>query len=394
MKKYKSFIKEIALFTAFSTLFSLEIAASTVVLMVGPTDPIQGDTIIGQQQEFVKNFNKSFTVGKNEVVMLANKYGRIDVKTGAANQVSVSVRVRVNATSQEEAQKMFDRINIAFSNGPEFVKAETVIESQNDATIWRWNKAQTSDFAIDYEVVMPVNNRLDLSNKYGTSTIAALNAAVKIEHKYGDFKLDGATAAIVDVAYGGGQLGTISALNASVSYGKLTSPNVNALKMKSKYSSFKFGKMQMADVQSAYDDYQIEKVDNLKVEARYGDMNVGTVDELAINSNYTDFKIKLIEVSADFQTQNGNVHIGALKSGFGTINIKGNYTDYSLAIDPSVSYQLDATGSYGNLQNPASIKTSYSNESNYKREVMGTVGNPNTKSVVRVRLTHGNFRIK
>ena len=394
MKKYKSLFKSLCkkavLFAAFSTLFSLKTVASTL----GPTDPIQRDTIIGQQQEFVKNFNKTFAVGKNEVIMLANKYGRIDVKTGATNQVVVNVRVRVNATSQEEAQKMFDRINIAFSNGPEFVKAETVIESQNDATIWRWNKAQTSDFAIDYEVVMPVNNRLDLSNKYGTSTIAALNAAVKIEHKYGDFKLDGATAAIVDLAYGGGQLGTISALNASVSYGKLTSPNVNALKMKSKYSSFKFGKMQMADLQSAYDDYQIENVDNLKVEARYGDMNIGTVEELAINSNYTDFKIKLIETNADFQTQNGNLHISGVKSGFGTINIKGNYTDYSLAIAPSVSYQLDATGSYGNLQNPASMKTSLNSESNYKREVIGTVGNPNTKSVVRVRLTHGNFKIK
>ena len=390
MKKYKSLFKKIALFVAFSTFFSVKTVASPL----GLTDPIRSDTIIGKQQEFVKNFNKTFAVGKNEVVMLANKYGRIDVKTGATNQVVVNVRVRVNATLQEDAQKMFDRIDIAFSNGPEFVKAETLIESQNDATIWRWNKAQTSDFGIDYEVVMPVNSRLDLSNKYGTSTIAALNAAVKIEHKYGDFKLDGATAAIIDLAYGGGQLGTISALNASVSYGKLTSPNVNALKMKSKYSSFKFGKMQMADLQSAYDDYQIDNVDNLKIEGRYGDMNIGTVEELAINSNYTDFKIKLIGANADFQTQNGNVYIGAVKSGFGTINIKGNYTDYSLAIGSSVSYQLDATGSYGNLQNPASMKTLLNSESNYKREVMGTVGNPNTKSVVRVRLTHGNFRIK
>jgi hypothetical protein len=389
MKKFKSFFRKIALFAAFTTLFSLK----TVALTLSPTDPIKGDTIIGQEQEFVKNFDKTFAVGKNEVVMLANKYGRIEVKTGASNQVVVNVRVRVNATSQEEAQKMFARINIVFSNGPEFVKAETIIES-NEVNKWSWNKSQTADFAIDYEVTMPVNNRLDLSNKYGTSHIAALNAAVKIEHKYGDFKLDGATAAIIDVAYGGGQLGTISALNATVSYGKLTSPNVNALKMKSKYSAFKFGKMQMADIQSAYDDYQIEDVNTLKMESKYGDLNVGTVETLTANSNYTEFKIKRIEGNADFDTRYGDVHIGSVKAGFGTINIKGSYTDYSLAIDPSVSYQLDATGSYGQLQNPASLKTSLNSETNSRREILGTVGNPNTKSVVRVRLTHGNFRIK
>jgi Putative adhesin len=390
MKKNKSFLKQIALFVAFSTLFTLKAVAFTPVL----PDPIQGDTIIGQEQEFVKNFDKTFAVGKNEVVMLANKYGNVEVKTGATNRVVVNVRVRVNATSQEEAQKMFDRINITFSNGPEFVKTETIIESKNDGYKWYWNKSQTADFSIDYEVTMPVNNRLDLSNKYGTSHVAALNAAVKIEHKYGDFKLDGATAAVIDLAYGGGQLGTISALNASVSYGKLTSPNVNALKMKSKYSAFKFGKMQLADIQSAYDDYQIDDVNTLKIEGKYGDLNVGIVETLTANSNYTDFKIKRIEGNADFDTRYGDVHIGSVKTGFGTLNIKGSYTDYSLAIDPSVSYQLDATGTYGNLQNPASMKTSLNSESNYRREVIGTVGNPNTKSVVRVRLTHGNFKIR
>jgi hypothetical protein len=328
------------------------------------------------------------------VVILSNKYGKIDVKTGTTNQVVVNVKVRVNAASQEEAQKMFDRINIAFSNGPEFVKAETLIESQSGGTIWHWSKSQTADFGIDYEVTMPVNNRLDLSNKYGTSTVAALNAAVKIDHKYGDFKLDGATAAVIDVAYGGGQLGTISALTASVSYGKLTSPNINALKMKSKYSAFKFGKMQLADIQSAYDDYQIEDVNTLKVEGKYGDLNIGTVETLTANGTYTDFKIKKIEGNADFQTQYGAVHIAAVKAGFGTINIKGGYTNYTLAIDPSVSYQLDATGSYSQLKNPASMKTSVNSTSNSRHEIMGTVGNPNTKSVIRVRLSYGDFKIK
>ena len=160
MKKYTSFPRKITLFAAFMAFFSLKIVASTYF----SPDPIQDDTCIGQEQEFVKNFNKTFAVSKNEVVILSNKYGKIDVKTGAVNQVVMNVRVRVNANSQEEAQKMFDRVNIAFSNGPEFVKGETVIES-NDGGKWSWNKTQTADFSIDYEVVMPVNNRLDLTNK-------------------------------------------------------------------------------------------------------------------------------------------------------------------------------------------------------------------------------------
>ena len=105
MKKFNSVIKKIAFFIACSTLLSVKTVASTLTALPDP-DPIQADTIIGQVQEFSKLFNKTFVVGKNEVVILSNKYGKIDVKTGATNQVVVNVRVRVNASSQEEAQKM------------------------------------------------------------------------------------------------------------------------------------------------------------------------------------------------------------------------------------------------------------------------------------------------
>jgi Putative adhesin len=242
--------------------------------------------------------------------------------------------------------------------------------------------------------MMPVNSRLDLSNKYGNSHIAVLNAAVNIEQKYGDFKLEGATAAVVELAYGGGQLGTISALSANVSYGKLTAQNVSAARLKTKYSEFKLGKIQVADIQTAYDDYQIDDVETLKIDAKYGDVSVGTVQDLTAKGSYTDFKIKLIEGNADLQMNYGDVTIVAVKSGFGSINIKGNYTDFSIGMDPSVSYLLDAAGSYGSIKHPTSIKTSMDSETGNRREIVGTVGNPNSKSVVKVRLNYGDLRIK
>jgi hypothetical protein len=89
MKKFNSFIHKIALFAVFSTIFTVKIVASTPV--------IQNHSTTLTKQEFTKNFDKTFTVDKNEVVILANKYGKIEVKTGGTNQVVVNVRVRVNA---------------------------------------------------------------------------------------------------------------------------------------------------------------------------------------------------------------------------------------------------------------------------------------------------------
>jgi hypothetical protein len=406
MKKFNLVLRYIALFLAFSfKLQATSIEPQAISHKLQATNSksqavssLEANSLKleAAKQEFTKNFDKTFTVDKNEVVILANKYGKIEVKTGGTNQVVVNVRVRVNANSQEDAQTLFNRINIAFSNGPDYVKTETIIESQNGKS-WSWSgwgKSNSQDFTIDYDVTMPVNSRLDVSNKYGNSHIAALNASVNVEQKYGDFKLDGATAAVIELAYGGGQLGTISALSATVSYGKLTSPNINAAKIKSKYSQFKLGKLQMADIQSAYDDYKIDEVETLKVDGKYGDLNVGTVKDFTFAGSYTDINIGKIDGNGDFQTNYGDVSIDAIKAGFGTINIKANYTDYSIRIDPSVNYLLDAAGSYSDIKQPVSIKTSMDSKTNSRFEIIGTVGTPGSKSVLKARMNYGDLKIR
>ena len=354
------------------------------------TDPGQ-DTIIGEKKEFSKTENKTFNVNPNILVILSNKYGKIDVKTGGTNQAIVNVTIKVQASSQGEADKVFDRVNIAFSDGPDYVKAETDIESQS--SWWSWGN-NSSDFSINYEVIMPAANKLDLSNKYGNSHISALNSWVKIDQKYGDFRLDGAASATVNLAYGGGTIERLAGLTASVSYGKLSASDVKDVALKSKYSAFKFDKIQNLALTSAYDDFNAGSVTNFSVDSKYGDMVIGDVENLAVVSAYTDFKIRKIESSATFQTSYGDVRIDGVKNGFDAINIKGNYTDFVITVDPSVSYQLDVNTSYGDVNQPASLNTRIDKEKGSTKEIMGFVGSQNTKSIIKAKLTYGDLIIK
>lgn len=350
------------------------------------------DTVIGEKKEFTKMYNKTFNVNPNILVILANKYGKVDVKTGSGSQAIVNVVIRVQAGSQSDADKAFNRINIAFSDGPDYVKAETDIESQSNGW-WSWN-SNSSDFAIDYDVTMPAANKLDLSNKYGNSHIAALNSWIKIDQKYGDFKLDGAASATINLAYGGGTIGRLNGLTATVSYGKLSSADIKDVALKSKYSAFKFDKIDNLAVTSAYDDYQINTVTNFSIDSKYGDIVVKDVENIAVKSAYTDFKIRKIGSSADFLTSYGDVRVESVKNNFDAINIKGSYTDFYMAIDPSISYQLDVSTSYGDINQPASMNTKLDKEKGSTKEIMGFVGNSNTKSLIKARLTYGDLIIK
>lgn len=357
----------------------------------GQPDP---DTLFCDNKEFTKTYNKTFDITKNELVILSNKYGKINVKTGSGNQAVINVKVTAHANTQSEADKVFDRINIAFSSGPDFVKAETDIESQNSGwSFFNWGN-NTCEYSIDYDVTMPAANKLDLSNKYGDSQIATLNDWVKIDQKYGNFKLEGAATATISLAYGGGTIGKLNGLDGTVSYGKLSAPDVKDVSLKSKYSEFKFDKVANLAIVSAYDDYDISAVTNFAVDSKYGDILIGTVENLAVKSTYSDFKIKKIETSADFDTKYGNARIGSLKNNFGVVNIVGKYTDFIIEMEPSVSYQLDVKGTYSDVNRPASFKHTVDSEKGSTKEIVGYVGSANAKSLIKARLTYGDLVIR
>ena len=114
------------------------------------------------------------------------------------------------------------------------------------------------------------------------------------------------------------------------------------------------------DLQSAYDDYYVNDVNTIKIDSKYGDFDLKTVDNIAVSSAYTDFKIKNIETSGLFKTNYGDVRIDDVKTGFNGLDIVGNYTDFTIGMDPSVSYQLDVKTSYGDMNKPATLRASSS----------------------------------
>ena len=82
-------------------------------------------------QEFTRNINREFGTTAEGMTALYNKYGTVNVKTWQNNSVKIDISIVVNAGSQREADKIFDRIKVNFANAAGYVKAETMIEQSN-----------------------------------------------------------------------------------------------------------------------------------------------------------------------------------------------------------------------------------------------------------------------
>lgn len=364
------------------------------------SNPVRQDSVFqgGELQDFTRVFTKTFNMNANETVLLHNKYGKINVSTGGNNkEVRVNVTVTVHAQQQLKANEVFDRIQIKFSQDAKSLKTETVIDASDCSRKW-WDEQSgcgNSDYSIDYEVVMPVGTKLNISNKYGNTAVAPTGSSVSIDQKYGNFKLDGATEATITLGYGTGIITKCATLSGNIGYGTFRVDNANDVAIKSKFSKLKLQNVHHISLNSTYDDCVVGKATTLNLETRYGDFNINQVNHLTVESHYTNFRVARLDNDADFSTMYGSVKIEKLLRHFGEVYLKGNYTDFMVGIEEGAQYQLDASGAYSDIQKPANFQQNVSKSNGKLRTIQGkSAGAANPKSIIRANVKYGDLIIR
>ena len=96
-----------------------------------------------------KEINKSFNVGKNDILQVDNRYGNITVTHWSKSEVSIRVVIEAKARNDEKAQAIIDRVNIRMEKMGNTVSAVTSLRSQNG------NGGSNESFTINYYVNMP-----------------------------------------------------------------------------------------------------------------------------------------------------------------------------------------------------------------------------------------------
>ena len=145
-----------------------------------------------------KEINKSFNVGKNDILQVDNRYGNITVTHWSKSEVSIRVVIEAKARNDEKAQAIIDRVNIRMEKMGNTVSAVTSLRSQNG------NGGSNESFTINYYVNMPSELTCDLTQKYGNIIMPENNKGKCDLHvKYGNLNGGNFTGPLsIDVQYG------------------------------------------------------------------------------------------------------------------------------------------------------------------------------------------------
>lgn len=348
-----------------------------------------------ERREFTKVIKKEFDITKNGTTALYNKYGKVDVKTWDKNRVKIDVTIVVNASSEETAQKVFDRIDIKFFNNEGYVKAETAIESQS-GIVWNWGENR-SDYSINYEIYMPATNNLELNNKYGDSYVAPISGVANIDVKYGNFKLQGVNNnAKIVLGYGSGNLVKAQNVIADISYSSMTFGEVRDVDITSKYCSqnIKIEKASNIRSNSKYDTYEIGTVRELRNNGKYDNFRVGTAENVVVVSKYSNINVNKLNNLLDLNMEYGGSVIGLLSKDFTNVNLIGKYTDFKISIEAGANFSMDASSNYAGIAYPTALKVSYEKEKGTSHEVKGHLGKEDARSTIVARLSYGGLKVK
>jgi hypothetical protein len=247
-----------------------------------------------KKYEFAKDrsISQTYSASGSDKLTINNQFGKVVVKTWSRNEVKVDIRIEVSSTIKEDADELFEKIDVGHGKNGNNIYFKTTMEKKDKEKKERDRKGTYSNsIHIDYEVNMPAGLTLDLENRFGKTILPDLTGKVDIDHQFGDLEA-----------------------------GKLSNPgNI----------SVKFGSASIESVNGGKYDFQF-------------------VNNTAVLKNATGD----IKVNVQHCKSNGVVIYAANTN---SIDVGAQHSDVAIVVPKDMSAQFDIDTHFGSLKNNSSF---------------------------------------
>lgn len=218
--------------------------------------------------EKVKRVTKSYRVNNKNKLSIDNQYGKVVINVWPKNEIKVDIEIKAYEGSESEAQKLLDAVSIDENDNGELIDFETVISKSTGG--WGMSrgsggKEKRRGVSIDYVVYMPIDNPLEISNKFGSIAIAEFNGPLTIKNSYGSFTAKELrnTANVIEVRYGSASVQKFVGGSINVSYGSLKISDANQVRTDVRFGSTTIEKLSNGgNLENKYGGIKIGELDN------------------------------------------------------------------------------------------------------------------------------------
>jgi len=339
-------------------------------------------TVAASATEVKKEYHREKAATDKTALTVINKFGTVVTETWDQNNIVIDVTVKVEHPSDEKAQKLLEMITVEFTEQGDNLTAETIFSKEFSSFSWR---GSNNSFSINYNIKMPAYIALDVTNKYGNTVIDEVSGLTRLNCKYGDLNVHKLTR------------GNVKPLNViAVAYGKASIDELSWADINARYSdSFKIERATALLIDSKYSKLRIGEISSLVTDSKYDGYSVDAANNIVMTGGYTDIHFGEVNKKLEVETKYGNLTVDRVPAGFEKINVKSGYCAVKIGIDPSACYMLDAKCSYGSLKvDDSNFSPDRRITGNTSSEMAGKVGKcHHTSAEVTVDASYGSVRL-
>lgn len=335
-------------------------------------------------QSYSRKIVKTFSVESGASLNITNKYGKITLQRWNKDEIRAEITITVNASSDEDAQKLADQVVIQSRQSSQNVTLVTDYNKGGNSSFWQkfFGSAGEGrkDVHIDYLVYVPASTAsIDVRNNFGDVAGNNLPGKLTMELNYGNFHV-------------GQVAGTVAV---SANYCKGTLYGIHGGSIRANYTDFQLDQVNNLDISSNYSNYRISRAGAIQLKSNYGDIIAENIASITSRSTYGDYRIATLQKAGDISTTYGDVRIKSLGTGFDTLTINPTYSDVSIGIPAALAVRLQVHVSYGSIRTGdiplQQVQKSTARHSSFLEAEAGEKGSPSALIQVNGTYSVVNF---
>jgi hypothetical protein len=328
-----------------------------------------------------KNISFSYNVSASDKISLENQFGDIKVSFWNKNEVKVDIVILANATSEERASNFINMVDVVGKKTEGQVIIKTIIDREegnykNNTWSWKGGNDDKNSLKIDYQVFMPRNNALKVTNSFGNTVLPSFSNVLMVNQSYGKFIAEDIT-------------NTQSDINLAFCKGSYIR-SMSGGKLKASYSSIK-----------------MEKADDFDFNNSFGEIDIKETGKIDAKISYSSGMIGLIRESSNLRLEfSDGFKLGGLGKDVRELDINANYSPVNLTLSDGTAYDFEVKAHYGDFNYPENRGISFERNSeidaknsgkyyfNPTKHYIGKIGKGSTACKIIVNSNFSSVRFK
>lgn len=298
----------------------------SLLLFVGMAGATKAQTYSEQREE-----GKSFKLKPGAVVQISNKYGNVNVLPWEKDSVRIEVIMSAQSKQAAKVVKILSSIDVEMLATATSVSARTVFYD-NSATFWKDVVSYagqvintSSNLQISYTVYMPVTNEISIDNKFGNIYMDSHRAKANISVSNGDLQARNFSSGLkLKIEFGSASIQDAENMQLTSNYSDVSIRNVKSITLNSKSSTIEIEQCEALDITSSRDKLLIKSCNTLSGDA-----------------SFSKIRITELEAVTSMTTKYGELKLNSVSRNFRTIQIKSEFTDIFLGVNPASGYSID-----------------------------------------------------